>query len=46
MAFAGRTAVVTHHWPHPKLIGDQSGDLAAVHGLELLCLIARYEPDA
>jgi len=44
--FAGRTLVVTHHCPHPSLIGDQQGELAAAYGSDLLGLIARFEPEA
>nr|WP_236938122.1 recombinase family protein [Frigidibacter mobilis] len=46
MPFAGRTVVVTHHCPHPDLIGDQQGELAAGYGSDLLGLITRFEPEA
>ena len=46
MQFAGRTVVVTHHCPHPDLIGDQQGALAAAYGSDLLGVIARSGPAA
>ena len=45
MPFAGRTAVVTHHCPHPGLIGHQPEGLEPVYGSDLLGLIARFEPE-
>jgi len=38
--------VVTHHCPHPGLIGKQQEGLEPVYGSDLLCLIARFEPEA
>lgn len=43
--FAGRTVVITHHCPHPDLIGHQA-ELAAVYGSDLLSVIALAKPDA
>lgn len=43
--FAGRTIVVTHHCPHPDLIGDQA-ELAVVYGSNMLSFIAAAKPDA
>lgn len=45
LPFAGRTMVVTHHCPHPGLIGDQQGELAAAYGSDLLGVIARFKPE-
>lgn len=43
--FSGRTVVVTHHCPHPELVGQQHGDLAPVYGSDLLSMIDRFQPD-
>lgn len=44
--FSGKTIVVTHHCPHPDLIGDQRGDTDPVYGSNLLPLIERYQAEA
>ncbi|KJS41379.1 MAG: hypothetical protein VR71_18570 [Roseovarius sp. BRH_c41] len=44
--FEGQTVVVTHHCPHPDLIGETHGDLDGVYGSDLRGLIKRYQPDA
>ncbi len=43
--FPGRTVVVTHHCPHPDLIGERRGDLDAAYGSNLLPMIERFQPD-
>ncbi len=42
--YAGQTIVVTHHCPHPDLIGARRGDLDPIYGSNLLPLIERYQP--
>jgi|GEM_PF-287229 len=42
--FSGRTIIVTHHCPHPDLIGERSAELDPVYGSNLLPLIERYQP--
>lgn len=42
--FAGQTVAVTHHCPHPDLIGARRGDLDPVYGSNILSLIERYQP--
>lgn len=44
--FDGQTIVVTHHCPHPDLIGDVPGDLDGTYGSDLRDVIDRYHPDA
>ncbi len=44
--FGGQTIVVTHHCPHPDLIGAVRGDLDGAYGSDLRALIDRYQPDA
>ena len=43
--FHGRTVVVTHHCPHPDLIGERRGDLDAAYGSNLLPMIEKFQPD-
>lgn len=43
--FRGPTIVVTHHCPHPDLIGERRGDLDPVYGSNLLQLIEHHQPD-
>lgn len=42
----GSTIVVTHHCPHPKLVGPMHGDLAPAYGSDLTALIKQYQPEA
>lgn len=42
---AGGTVVVTHHAPHPDLIGLQRTDLDPAYGSNLTTIIERYKPD-
>ncbi|WP_103336024.1 metallophosphoesterase [Pseudotabrizicola formosa] len=42
---AGETIVVTHHCPHPDLIGERRGDLEAAYGSNLLPMIEKFQPD-
>lgn len=44
--FPGKTIVVTHHCPHPEMVGERRGDLDAAYGSNLLSMIERYEPHA
>ena len=44
-AFDGRTFVVTHHCPHPDLIGESRTALDPVYGSNLLPLIEQYQPN-
>lgn len=46
LPFLGKTVVVTHHCPHPRMVGERRGDLDAVYGSNLLPMIERYAPDA
>lgn len=46
MPFPGKTVVVTHHCPHPDLVGERRGDLDAVYGSNLLPMIEQSQPDA
>jgi len=43
--FAGRTVVVTHHAPHPDMIGAQRADMDPVYGSNLIGVIDRFQPD-
>lgn len=43
--FPGRTIVVTHHCPHPGLIGGRRSNLDPVYGSDLLPLFERYQTD-
>lgn len=42
--YAGDTVIVTHHCPHPELVGNDS--LAAAYGSDLRDMIGRYRPKA
>ncbi|GGO39277.1 metallophosphoesterase [Gemmobacter aquaticus] len=44
--FAGRTIVVTHHCPHPDLVGAWRSELDPAYAANLLPLIERAQPDA
>ncbi|MFH5774397.1 metallophosphoesterase [Paracoccus sp. NGMCC 1.201697] len=44
--FQGRTMVVTHHCPHPEMIGATPEELAPAYGSNLLPLIKQHRPDA
>lgn len=44
--FPGRTIVITHHCPHPGMIGAQRTALDPVYASNLLPLITRYQPHA
>lgn len=44
--FPGRTIVVTHHCPHPDMIGEQRSDTDPIYGSNLLPMIDQYKPDA
>jgi predicted phosphohydrolase len=44
--FAGRTIVITHHCPHPDLVGAWRDNLAPAYASNLLPLIAHAQPDA
>jgi Icc-related predicted phosphoesterase len=44
--FDGQTIVVTHHCPHPDLIGAVRGDLDGAYGSDLRALIDRHQPYA
>ncbi|ARE82886.1 3',5'-cyclic adenosine monophosphate phosphodiesterase CpdA [Roseovarius mucosus] len=43
--FEGQTVVVTHHCPHPDLIGETPCDLDGVYGSDLRAMIDRFQPD-
>lgn len=43
--FPGQTIVVTHHCPHPDLIGEKRSDLDPAYGSDLLPLIEAYQPE-
>jgi predicted phosphohydrolase len=43
--FAGRTLVVTHHCPHPDLVGPWRSELAPAYASNLLPLIAHAQPE-
>lgn len=44
--FAGRTIVVTHHCPHPDLLGAERGDIDPAYASNLVPLIERFQPEA
>ena len=44
--FDGRTVVVTHHGPHPDLLGERHGDLDPAYASDLRPVIDRCQPDA
>lgn len=44
--FEGRTVVVTHHCPHPDLLGVAPRDIAPAYASNLLYLIERFQPTA
>ncbi|MFG6661022.1 metallophosphoesterase [Sulfitobacter sp. 915] len=44
--FAGRTVVVTHHCPHPDLLGDIRREVDPAYGSDLRFLIETAQPEA
>ena len=44
--FAGRTVVVTHHCPHPDLLGDIRREVDPAYGSDLRSLIETAQPEA
>ena len=44
--FEGPTFVVTHHAPHPDVLGWHSGDLGAAYASDLESLILKHQPTA
>jgi 3',5'-cyclic AMP phosphodiesterase CpdA len=46
VSFPGRTIVVTHHCPHPGLLGAERRDVGPAYASNLVPLIERFQPEA